>query len=179
MRLLRNVALAATALLLVGTTGSGAGFNGTFDGLASQIAGAVAAGNASAVKINNFIQKTSTTRSGDFGTLSKVAKEAAKSGFTVVPEQDLADLFNNMVTETSLFGFSALQRIAEAANADPQNAVKILKKQALYLAKEGKALQKYQSAWLSEDPDLSKAARYFAAVAKLYEAIDRAFPPQG
>lgn len=179
MRTLRNVVVAAAALLLAGTAGNGAGFNGSFDGLADSISGLVAEGDPSAVKINNFIQQTSTTRSKDFGTLSKVAKEAAKSGFTVVSEEDLSLLLNTMVADTEAFGLSALQRVLEAAAGDPLHAARILKKNALYLAKKDKAFLKYQSQLTSEDPDLSKAARFYAAVAKLYESIDRAFPPIG
>jgi len=176
MRSTTRALVASGFVLAAGAAAFGLGFGGSFDDTAALIAGEVVDGKRSAVKMQNFIEKPSDRLSRDFITFSKVAKEAERGGFVIVSEVNLTTEFTDMVTRSGEFGAAALVRMGEAlaAEPDPRVAARMYRKQLLTIAKQGKFVAKYQGAL--DTGNLSKASVFYAAVQKLYEAIDRAFP---
>ena len=175
--------LAAGLVALAGTAALGFGYDGSLDGVASAISGAVSAGNKSALKMQNWLEKPSDRLSKDFVTFSKVAREAGKGDFAVLSEGTLSEEFDGLVSQSTAFGMAALQRVVDAAAGDPVKLARIMKKHARYLAKQAKFIAKYDEVW--GDPtdeskvSLAKAAIYYAAIQRLYESIDKAFPAPG
>lgn len=176
MRMYARGLLVAGLVVGAGATAFGLGFGGSFDDIAGLISGEVAGGDPSAVKIQKFIEKDSDRLSKDFITFSKVAKEAEKNGYAVISLDNLTIEFNDMVSRSGDFGAAAVARLADvlASEPDPRKVARLYKKQLLYIAKQAKFITKYEDALAGGD--LAKAAVYYAAVQKLFEAIDRAFP---
>jgi hypothetical protein len=155
-------ALLAAGVVALAAVGSfGFGYEGRFDGIAEMISGSVAEGDASALKIQRFIEKESGGLYDDLNTLSKVAKEAAKSG--VISEEYLWELFGEMT-------FDGTDEMAETF-ADFGNFIishpQFIRKHAAYIAKSAKGLLKYTDYVESEDNTLSKAAKFYAVYFKL------------
>ena len=71
------------------------------------------------------------------------------------------------------------QRVVQVqAGADPAHAAKYIKSQAKYIASQAKWLHNYNEYWAEAEPgetSLSKAAKAYGGVAKLYELIDKIY----
>ena len=171
--------LVAGAILAAGAGAFAYGYNGSLDGVAADIATAVAANDASALKMQNWLDKESTKLSKDFVTFSKIAATAKKTGYAAITEEQLSTEFSGMVLTSAQFGAAAIQRMAADAGSDPKK----IKKQLITIAKEAKFLVKYSKVWGdTADPNkvnLAKAAIAYSQIQKLYEVIDKKFPPIG
>lgn len=177
MRMFAKGLLAAGLLIVAGVTAFAYGTDGSLDAVDAALAESVAAGNASAIKMQGFVRKDSNSLSQDFVTFSKVAREAEKGNYSVLSQQFLADHFAGMVSQSALYGVGAFQNLVNAANSNPTKLVAILKANAKYLAKEGKTLAKYNAVWGNPTDeskvDLDKAAIYYSQTQKLYELINK------
>jgi len=174
----KHVRMAVAGLALAaGGTAFGLGFEGTFDYIAEVIAGSVAESDPAALKIQNFIEKDSDRLSKDFVTFAKVVKAAAKDEYGVIDEDTLYIEFDAMVVRSETFATEVLARLDQAILDDPLSAARTLKKQLKAIAKKAQFLEKV-GADLDEG-NLAKAAVHYAAIQKLFEALDRAFPAVG
>jgi hypothetical protein len=176
--MIKSMRMAVAGLAVAaGATAFGYGFEGTFDDIAAYIAESVAGEDPAALKIQNFIEKDSDRLSKDFVTFAKVAKAAAKDEFNVLDEETLYIEFFEMVARSEEFAAEVTFRMEQAILDDPLHAARIIAKQARAALKQAKFLEKV-SADL-DDGNLAKAAVHYAAIQKLFEALDRAFPAPG
>ena len=173
----RSLATAGLALA-VAASAFAYGTDGSLNDIHSALSEAVAAGDPSAVKMNNFVEQESPSLSKDFVTFSKVVKEAEKGGYQVLSEEFLQQEFSDLLVQSAEYGVSAFQHLVNAANNNPLKAAKLLRSQAKYFAKEAKELAKFNKVWGElADPskvDMAKAAIAWSHAQKLYEIIEKA-----
>ena len=183
MRLLtKGLVVAGLATLAAASTCAAMvsyGWHGSLNAVHSALSEAVSSDVPSAVKMNNWVEaSTSTTLSKDFVTFSKIAKEAEKGDFDVLSEEFLANHFADMVEMSAFYGQDAFLALLEAAESNPLKVALILKSQAKYIAKEAKSIAKYNAVWGEPQDEgkisLPKAAIYYSQIQKLYEIIAKA-----